>query len=118
MLAGKPVVVSRVDAIPEIVKDTENGLLVKPDDIDGTSNAVLELYKEGALQMKLRNKGMITVHEKFDVKRTAKESEMLLNSVINGGVQYELIAVILPEVLCVSCRVRQTCYAAAEMAVA
>ena len=62
---------------------------------------------------------MITVHEKFDVKRTAKESEMLLNSVINGGgVQYELIAVILPEVLCVSCRVRQTCYAAAEMAVA
>ena len=35
-----------------------------------------------------------------------------------GGVQYELIAVILPEVLCVSCRVRQTCYAAAEMAVA
>ena len=85
MLAGKPVVVSRVDAIPEIVKDTENGLLVKPDDIDGTSNAVLELYKEGALQMKLRNKGMITVHEKFDVKRTAKESEMLLNSVINGG---------------------------------
>ena len=39
--------------------------------------------------------------------------------VINGGgVQYELIAVILPEVLCVSCRVRQTCYAAAEMAVA
>ena len=119
MLAGKPVVVSRVDAIPEIVKDTENGLLVKPDDIDGTSNAVLELYKEGALQMKLRNKGMITVHEKFDVKRTAKESEMLLNSVINGGGgQYELIAVILPEVLCVSCRVRQTCYAAAEMAVA
>lgn len=45
--------------------------------------------------MKLRNKGMITVHEKFDVKRTAKESEMLLNSVING-VQYELI-VILPK---------------------
>ena len=85
MLACKPVVVSRVYAIPEIVKDTENGLLVKPDDIDGTSNAVLELYKEGALQMKLRNKGMITVHEKFDVKRTAKESEMLLNSVINGG---------------------------------
>lgn len=85
MLAGKPIVASRVDAIPEIVKDTENGLLVKPDDIDGTSNAVLELYKDGALQMKLRNKGMTTVHEKFDVKRTAKESEMLLNSVVNGG---------------------------------
>ena len=78
MLAGKPVVVSRVDAIPEIVKDTENGLLVKPDDIDGTSNAVLELYKEGALQMKLRNKGMITVHEKLTLREQLKKVKCYL----------------------------------------
>lgn len=41
MMAGKPIVASRVDAIPNIIRNGENGLLVEVDDDIGASNAVL-----------------------------------------------------------------------------
>ena len=85
MLAGKPVVATRVDAIPEIVVDGENGLLVNVDDAVHTAEAVQNILENRGLQMKLRNNGMMTVHEKYDVKRTVKDSEMLLNIVRNKG---------------------------------
>lgn len=37
MMAGKPIVASRVDAIPNIIRNGENGLLVEVDDDIGTS---------------------------------------------------------------------------------
>lgn len=40
---GKPVVVSRVKAISEIVKDGVNGILVKPGDAENLAKAVIEL---------------------------------------------------------------------------
>ena len=85
MLAGKPVVATRVDAIPEIVVDGENGLLVNVDDAVHTAEAVQNILENRGLQMKLRNNGMMTVHEKYDVKRTVKDSEMLLNIVRNNN---------------------------------
>lgn len=45
MMAGKPIVASRVDAIPNIIRDGENGLLVEVDDDTGASNAVLRIKK-------------------------------------------------------------------------
>ncbi|WP_205161174.1 hypothetical protein, partial [Blautia wexlerae] len=63
-----------------------------------------------------KNGGILIMNKEKALKNQGLEFRE--DIVINGGVQYELIAVILPEVLCVSCRVRQTCYAAAEMAVA
>ena len=39
-MAGKPIVATSVDAIPNIIKDGENGLLVNVDDVDGASKAV------------------------------------------------------------------------------
>jgi len=41
MLAGKPVVASRVSSIPELVVDGETGLLVPPDDADALAEALL-----------------------------------------------------------------------------
>lgn len=46
MMAGKPIVASRVDAIPNIIRDGENGLLVEVDDAVGASEAVLRIYRE------------------------------------------------------------------------
>ena len=41
MLAGKPVVATRVSAAPELVVDGETGLLVPPDDAEALAEAVL-----------------------------------------------------------------------------
>ena len=50
MMAGKPIVASRVDAIPNIIRNGENGLLVEVDDDIGASNAVLRIYQEKELK--------------------------------------------------------------------
>lgn len=53
MMAGKPIVASRVDAILNIILDGENGLLVKLDDDVGASNTVLLIYHEDGLKDRL-----------------------------------------------------------------
>ena len=52
MMVGKPIVASRVDAIPDIVRDGENGLLVEVNDFVGASEAVLRIYQEKELKDK------------------------------------------------------------------
>ena len=45
MALGKPIICTKVGALPELVQDRVNGLLVRPMDIDEISNAMLELVK-------------------------------------------------------------------------
>ena len=82
MMARKPIVASRVDAIPNIICDGENGLLVEMDDVVGASAAVLELYLNNNLKSKLIDEGLETVHKKFDVQRMTRETEKLFEEVI------------------------------------
>lgn len=56
MMAGKPIVASRVDAIPNIIRNGENGLLVEVDDATGASEAVLQIYRDRSLKDKLVSK--------------------------------------------------------------
>lgn len=73
MMAGKPIVASRVDAIPNIIRDGENGLLVEVDDASGASKAVYELYANDELKDSLIENAYKDVHERFNEKRVAKE---------------------------------------------
>lgn len=73
MMAGKPIVASRVDAIPNIIRDGENGLLVEVDDDTGASNAVLRIYQEDGLKDKLVTHGFEDVHNRFNARRVSEE---------------------------------------------
>lgn len=77
MMAGKPIVATRVDAIPNIISDQYNGLLVEVDDALGASRAVVELAKDNDLRKKLVENEAADVSAKFDVKRVAKMHEEL-----------------------------------------
>lgn len=81
MMARKPIVASRVDAIPNIICDGENGLLVEMDDVVGASTAVLKLYLNNNLKNKLIDEGLKTVYKKFDVQRMTRETEKLFEEV-------------------------------------
>ena len=53
MALGRAVIASRVAAIPEIVRDRENGLLVEPGSSSEIASAVLELVRDPALAARL-----------------------------------------------------------------
>ena len=79
MMAGKPIVASRVDAIPNIIRDGENGLLVKVDDPVGSYEAVLEIYQDDELKDKLEAQGYRDVKKRFNALRVAKEHERVFD---------------------------------------
>ena len=72
MLTCKPIVAARVDAIPEIIIDERNGLLVDCEDYNGTARAVVRLHDDDELRERLVKNGLEIVEQRFDVERTAK----------------------------------------------
>lgn len=79
MMAGKPIVASRVDAIPNIIWNGENGLLVEVDDDIGTSKAVLRILREDGLRKKIVAQGLEDVHNRFNARRVSEEHSKLFN---------------------------------------
>lgn len=82
MMAGKPIVASRVDAIPNIIRDGENGLLVEADDATGASKAVLQIYRESGLRDRLVAQGFKDVHKRFNARRVSDEHEKLFEKLV------------------------------------
>lgn len=72
MIAGKSIVASKVDAISNIVRNEENGLLVKADNATEASEAVIRLYGNAKLKQNLAIQEIKDVHSKFDAQRVAK----------------------------------------------
>ena len=82
MMAGNPIVASRVDAIPNIIRDGENGLLVEADDATGASEAVLRIYQDRNLKDKLVAQGLEDVHKKFNARRVSEEHGILFHELL------------------------------------
>ncbi len=77
MMVGKPIVASKVDAIPNIIRDGENGLLVEVDDAIGASNNVLRIYQDNRLKENLVAHGIADVHNRFNARRVSEEHARL-----------------------------------------
>lgn len=80
MVAGLPIVATNVDAIPEVVNDGVNGLLVNMDDDEAAYKAVLRLHDEKKLYSQMSEKAKQIVKERFDVKRTVEQHECLFEN--------------------------------------
>jgi glycosyltransferase involved in cell wall biosynthesis len=77
MVAGKPVVATNVGAIPELVKNGENGILVGIDDIDSLSNAIYFLLKNEMLAEDIGERNKKCVKDIFNWEMAAKKVEQL-----------------------------------------
>ena len=73
MLIRKPIVASNVDAIPEIIQDGVNGLLVEREDYYGAAEAVVRLHDDPELREYLVKNEVKIVKDRFNVERTARE---------------------------------------------
>jgi len=74
MLAGLPVVASRVSALPELVADGETGLLVEPGDERALAEAI------AAVRPELGEAGRARAHREFSVARMADRTVELYRS--------------------------------------
>ncbi|MCZ7590382.1 MAG: glycosyltransferase family 4 protein [Gaiella sp.] len=72
MVAGVPVVTSRLGGIPELVRDDETGLLTPPGDAGAIADAVERLWATPALRTRLTGTGQRHVRAEFDVDRNAE----------------------------------------------
>lgn len=72
MIIGKSIVTSKVDAIPNVVWNEENGLLVEADNATEASEAVIRLYRNAKFKQNLVIQEIKDVHSKFDTQRVAK----------------------------------------------
>lgn len=82
MIAGKPIVATRVDAIPEIITHYKNGLLIEVDNVGAACKSVMELYNRQNLRVNLVNQGYIDVVEKFNARRVAVEHQELFKKLV------------------------------------
>ncbi|PYK09826.1 MAG: hypothetical protein DME61_05320 [Verrucomicrobia bacterium] len=73
MASARPIVSTRLAAVPEIVRDGESGLLVAPGDVEGLANALESLLRDPQLRTRLGAAGRHNVEERFDVDKTAAQ---------------------------------------------
>lgn len=77
MLTETPIVASRVDAIPYLIKDGEDGLLVEKDNWKEAAEKVIEIILNDELRHKIINAGMKTVKVRYDFGRVCMETKSL-----------------------------------------
>lgn len=68
-----PVISTWNSAIPEVVEDKQNGLLVAPKDVTNLANAIQKLIQDQPLANQLGLAGRKTVKERFDPMRNAQQ---------------------------------------------
>jgi glycosyltransferase involved in cell wall biosynthesis len=73
MATARPVVSTRLAAIPEMVRDGESGLLASPGKVGQLADALESLLRDPQLRARVGAAGRRDVEEKFDVDKTAAQ---------------------------------------------
>lgn len=89
MNAARPVVASRVSAIPEIVSDGETGLLVPPGDAEALASALRRLLDDPALAAEMGRRGRERLHTRFGVERMVDETERVYLDLLERRPEHE-----------------------------
>ena len=80
----KPVIVSDVGGLPEVVKNDVTGLIVKANDIEATTNAIEKLIQDKELREKFGKAGRVRVKDKFNWQKNVNDMINIYNQVIRN----------------------------------
>lgn len=80
LLAGIPVVASRVGGLSEVVEDGVTGLLVPSDDPEALASALRELEGDSVLRAELAERGRADVRRRFSVEAMMSAYDRFLAS--------------------------------------
>ena len=84
MAAGRPIVATSVGGIPDLVRDGENGLLVKPGDIEGLAREISRLLDQKDLRNEMGERGR-TMALEFSVEKMVEKIDALYASLTIGN---------------------------------
>jgi glycosyltransferase involved in cell wall biosynthesis len=82
MAAEKNIVATRVDAIPTLIEDGKEGLLVDVDSPEDVKDKVLYIYNHPNEAAKMRKNALEKVMRDYDIKRVAEQHRLLFNSLV------------------------------------
>jgi glycosyltransferase involved in cell wall biosynthesis len=82
MAASRPVVATRVGAIPSVIQDGENGLLVDPRDTDGLRNAIASLLSDPNLCRRMGERAHDWVSANYTSDAMALKYREMYNEVL------------------------------------
>ena len=81
MAAGRPIVATAVDGVPEAVVHGRNGLLFPPGDVEAGAAHVLALLSDPARRVRMGAEGRAAADE-FAVERMIAEQERLYSELL------------------------------------
>lgn len=84
MRMGKPVVASRIGAIPEMVDDVKTGLLFPPGDPDALVAALLRLIRDEDLRREMGRAGEKLLEEKVNTDKIVEQHLRLYERALRG----------------------------------
>lgn len=84
MACGLPVVGSRSGGIPEVVADSETGLLVPPLNPTAFADALERLWRDKDLRQRFRQQGIERVNQYFTMARTVENTMRIYESLWSG----------------------------------
>lgn len=82
MMVKSPIVATNVDAIPNLIKDNENGLLICKDDYKEAADAICKLHENANLVKQLTDHAYSDLLKRFDIKLVIKNHENLFSELL------------------------------------
>lgn len=89
MAAKKNFIATRVDAIPTIVHDGLDGILVDVDSPEQVAEAVWHIYSNKELALNLREEAYQSACTKYNIQRVAEQHLKLFNELVGASENYK-----------------------------
>lgn len=86
MAAKKNFVATKIDAIPTIIRDGIDGILVDPDSPLQAANAVLSLYSNKEIADKMKSEAWEYANKRYNIQRVANQHIKLFQSITNQSI--------------------------------
>ncbi len=84
MATKRPIVVTKVDGVDEVITDGQNGLLVPPKDPIALADAIIRLLEDRPLAEAMGHRAYETVLSKFNMERMIRQLEHLYETTLVG----------------------------------
>lgn len=85
MACRKPVIVSRIGAIPSIVHDGVDGFLVSPGDVEGLSQAIMRVINDVGLASEVSQRARTTIMNNYGVDRMVQGTVDVFEAAVSVG---------------------------------